>query len=76
MIFSILEHILTHISLSVVSIVITIRLIILLVNEIVGLYDSSEKGIITTFICITGLLVTRWIYSKHLPLSDLYESLS
>nr|YP_010305453.1 cytochrome c heme attachment protein [Fagus lucida]ULU19188.1 cytochrome c heme attachment protein [Fagus lucida]WLS54982.1 cytochrome c biogenesis protein [Fagus longipetiolata] len=75
MIFSILEHILTHISLSVVSIVITIRLIILLVNEIVGLYDSSEKGIITTFICITGLLVTRWIYSKHLPLSDLYESL-
>nr|WQM57725.1 cytochrome c heme attachment protein [Fagus japonica] len=74
MIFSILEHILTHISLSVVSIVITIRLIILLVNEIVGLYDSSEKGIITTFICITGLLVTRWIYSKHLPLSDLYES--
>ena len=75
MIFSILEHILTHISLSVVSIVITIRLIILLVNEIIGLYDSSEKGIITTFICITGLLVTRWIYSKHLPLSDLYESL-
>nr|YP_011018061.1 cytochrome c heme attachment protein [Fagus hayatae]WQG15424.1 cytochrome c heme attachment protein [Fagus hayatae]WQG15506.1 cytochrome c heme attachment protein [Fagus hayatae] len=75
MIFSILEHILTHISLSVVSIVITIRLIILLVNEIVGLYDSSEKGIITTFFCITGLLVTRWIYSKHLPLSDLYESL-
>nr|WPY71291.1 cytochrome c biogenesis protein [Quercus helferiana] len=74
MISSILEHILIHISFSVVSIVITIRLLILLVNEIAGLYDSSKKGIITTFVCITGLLVTRWIYSRHLPLSDLYES--
>nr|YP_009236546.1 cytochrome c biogenesis protein [Quercus baronii]YP_009741973.1 cytochrome c biogenesis protein [Quercus bawanglingensis]YP_009827127.1 cytochrome c biogenesis protein [Quercus phillyraeoides]YP_010236164.1 cytochrome c heme attachment protein [Quercus acrodonta]YP_010306657.1 cytochrome c biogenesis protein [Quercus oxyphylla]YP_010307087.1 cytochrome c biogenesis protein [Quercus engleriana]UEC47550.1 cytochrome c heme attachment protein [Quercus semecarpifolia]AMH85823.1 cytochrome c b len=74
MISSILEHILIHISFSVVSIVITIRLLILLVNEIPGLYDSSKKGIITTFVCITGLLVTRWIYSRHLPLSDLYES--
>ncbi|KAL1172551.1 hypothetical protein V6Z11_A05G356400 [Gossypium hirsutum] len=41
----------------------------------VGLYDSSEKGMIVTFFCITGLLVTRWIYSGHFPLSDLYESL-
>lgn len=45
------------------------------VDEIVGLYDSSEKGMIATFFCITGLLVTRWIYSGHFPLSDLYESL-
>lgn len=30
---------------------------------------------ISTFLCITGLLVTRWIYSGHLPLSNLYESL-
>ncbi|KAK4578346.1 hypothetical protein RGQ29_028457 [Quercus rubra] len=74
MISSILEHILIHISFSVVSIVITICLLILLVNEIAGLYDSSKKGIITTFVCIIGLLVTRWIYSRHLPLSDLYES--
>lgn len=50
-------------------------MITLLVDEIVGLYDSSEKGMIATFFCITGLLVTRWIYSGHLPLSDLYESL-
>nr|AKZ21768.1 cytochrome c biogenesis protein [Comandra umbellata] len=71
---SILEHILTHISFSTVSIVITIRLIILLVDEIVELYDSSEKGMITTFLCITGLLVTRWNYSGHFPLSDLSES--
>nr|YP_009872744.1 cytochrome c heme attachment protein [Ctenolophon englerianus]QKT26984.1 cytochrome c heme attachment protein [Ctenolophon englerianus] len=75
MIFLTLEHILTHISFSVVSIVITIHLIILLVNEFVGLYNSSEKGMIITFFCITGLLVTRWIYSGHLPLSNLYESL-
>nr|YP_010538000.1 cytochrome c heme attachment protein [Hoya lanceolata]YP_010538004.1 cytochrome c heme attachment protein [Hoya lanceolata]UYC31917.1 cytochrome c heme attachment protein [Hoya lanceolata]UYC31921.1 cytochrome c heme attachment protein [Hoya lanceolata] len=76
MIFSTLEHILTHISLSIVSIVITIRLITLFcVDEIVQLYDSSERGLIVSFSCITGLLVTRWIYSGHFPLSDLYESL-
>lgn len=75
MIFSTLEHILTHISFSIVSIVITIHLITLLVDEIIKLYDSLEKGMIATCFCITGLLVTRWIYSKHFPLSDLYESL-
>nr|YP_009568899.1 cytochrome c heme attachment protein [Marcgravia coriacea]QBC67961.1 cytochrome c heme attachment protein [Marcgravia coriacea] len=75
MIFLTLEHILTHISFSIVSIVIIIHLIILLVDEIVKLYDSSEKGMIATFFCITGLLVTRWIYSRHFPLSNLYESL-
>nr|YP_009462041.1 cytochrome c biogenesis protein [Forsythia x intermedia]YP_009945324.1 cytochrome c biogenesis protein [Forsythia saxatilis]AVP25943.1 cytochrome c heme attachment protein [Forsythia koreana]AVP26236.1 cytochrome c heme attachment protein [Forsythia suspensa]AVP26382.1 cytochrome c heme attachment protein [Forsythia viridissima]AUT84278.1 cytochrome c biogenesis protein [Forsythia x intermedia]AVP26162.1 cytochrome c heme attachment protein [Forsythia saxatilis] len=75
MIFSTLEHILTHISFSIVSIVITTHLITFLVDEIIKLYDSSEKGIIMTFFCITGLLVTRWIYSGHFPLSNLYESL-
>nr|YP_010598504.1 cytochrome c biogenesis protein [Anemone shikokiana]UTM05910.1 cytochrome c biogenesis protein [Anemone shikokiana] len=75
MIFLTLEHILTHISLSIVSIVLTIYFINLLVHEIVGLYDSSEKGMVSAFLCITGLLVIRWIYSGHLPLSDLYESL-
>nr|YP_009772299.1 cytochrome c heme attachment protein [Abrus precatorius]QIT03167.1 cytochrome c heme attachment protein [Abrus precatorius] len=75
MIFSTLEHILIHISFSVVSIVISIHLITLSVNEILGLYDSCKKGMIITFFCITGLLVTRWIFSGHLPFSDLYESL-
>nr|CZF94171.1 ycf5 [Arabidopsis petraea subsp. septentrionalis] len=77
MIFSILEHILTHISFSVVSIVLTIYFVTLLVNldEIIGFFDSSDKGIIITFFCITGLLFTRWIYSGHFPLSNLYESL-
>ena len=75
MIFSTLEHILAHIFFSVISTVITIHLITLLVDETVGLYASLEKGMIATFFCITGLLVTRWIYLRHLPLSDLYESL-
>nr|YP_009868253.1 cytochrome c biogenesis protein [Pterocarpus macrocarpus]QKG62649.1 cytochrome c biogenesis protein [Pterocarpus macrocarpus] len=75
MIFSTLEHILTHISFSVVSIVISTHLITLLVNEILGLYDSSKNGMKITFFCITGLLITRWIFSGHLPFSDLYESL-
>nr|YP_010048211.1 cytochrome c heme attachment protein [Pilea pumila]QPK42819.1 cytochrome c heme attachment protein [Pilea pumila] len=75
MIFYTLEHIFTHISFSLVSIVITIHLLTLLVDEIVRLYDSSEKGIMAAFSCITGLLVTRWIYLKHLPLTNLYESL-
>nr|YP_009435722.1 cytochrome c biogenesis protein [Lobelia thermalis]ATG25724.1 cytochrome c biogenesis protein [Lobelia thermalis] len=75
MIFSTLEHIFTHISFSIVSIVISIRLIKLLVTELIKPYDLSEKGMITTLLCLTGLLVTRWIYSGHFPLSDLYESL-
>nr|YP_011011637.1 cytochrome c heme attachment protein [Phlomoides laciniata]YP_011013289.1 cytochrome c heme attachment protein [Phlomoides kermanica]YP_011013637.1 cytochrome c heme attachment protein [Phlomoides labiosiformis]YP_011016518.1 cytochrome c heme attachment protein [Phlomoides subspicata]WAS34986.1 cytochrome c heme attachment protein [Phlomoides subspicata]WPW61926.1 cytochrome c heme attachment protein [Phlomoides laciniata]WPW63664.1 cytochrome c heme attachment protein [Phlomoides kermani len=75
MIFSTLEHILTHISFSIVSIIITIHLITFLVDEIVKLDDSSKTGMIMTFFCITGLLISRWIYSGHFPLSDLYESL-
>nr|QVD44221.1 cytochrome c heme attachment protein [Primula vilmoriniana]QVD45549.1 cytochrome c heme attachment protein [Primula vilmoriniana]QVD45632.1 cytochrome c heme attachment protein [Primula vilmoriniana] len=75
MIFLTLEHILTHISFSIVSIVITIHLITLLVDEIVKLSDSSKRGMIAAFFCITGLLVIRWVYSGHSPLSNLYESL-
>nr|YP_009747670.1 cytochrome c heme attachment protein [Borago officinalis]QII89350.1 cytochrome c heme attachment protein [Borago officinalis]UNI92081.1 cytochrome c biogenesis protein [Borago officinalis] len=75
MIFSTLEHILTHISFSIIVIVITIKLINFLIDEIVKLYDSSEKGMVGSFLCITGLLITHWIYSGHFPLSDLYESL-
>uniref|UniRef100_UPI00315D4826 cytochrome c heme attachment protein n=1 Tax=Plantago virginica TaxID=113209 RepID=UPI00315D4826 len=76
MIFSTLEHIFTQISFSIVTILITIHLISFFVDEIVKLYDSSERGMIITFLCITGLLVTRWIYSGHFPLSNLYESLT
>nr|QVL23853.1 cytochrome c heme attachment protein [Clerodendrum japonicum] len=75
MIFSTLEHILTHISFSTLSIIITIHLITFLIDEIIKLYDSSKKGMIITFFCITGLLISRWIFSGHFPLSNLYESL-
>nr|YP_009728416.1 CcsA [Fritillaria davidii]QIA92045.1 CcsA [Fritillaria davidii]UCU10995.1 cytochrome c heme attachment protein [Fritillaria davidii]UCU11111.1 cytochrome c heme attachment protein [Fritillaria davidii]UCU11194.1 cytochrome c heme attachment protein [Fritillaria davidii] len=75
MIFATLEHILTHISFSIISLVITIHFMTLLVHEIVGLRNSSERGMIATFLSITGLLVIRWIYSGHSPLSNLYESL-
>nr|YP_009406445.1 cytochrome c biogenesis protein [Lobelia urens]ASA38877.1 cytochrome c biogenesis protein [Lobelia urens] len=75
MIFSTFEHILNHISFSIVSIVISILVINLLVTELIKPYELSEKGLIPTFLCLTGLLVTRWIYSGHFPLSDLYESL-
>nr|YP_011026652.1 cytochrome c heme attachment protein [Lenophyllum guttatum]WQN00732.1 cytochrome c heme attachment protein [Lenophyllum guttatum] len=75
MIFFTVEHILTHISFSLVSIVITIYLISLVVDEIIGLSNSSERGLIAIFFCLTGLLLIRWIYSQHFPLSDLCESL-
>nr|YP_010574609.1 cytochrome c biogenesis protein [Bambusa grandis]UZI00180.1 cytochrome c biogenesis protein [Bambusa grandis] len=75
MLFATLEHILTHISFSTISIVITIHLITLLVRELGGLHDSSEKGMIATFLSITGFLVSRWASSGHFPLSNLYESL-
>nr|QWW90796.1 cytochrome c biogenesis protein [Swertia bimaculata]QWW90881.1 cytochrome c biogenesis protein [Swertia bimaculata] len=76
MIFSTLEHILTHISFSILSIVIIIRLItFFFVDEVVQLSHLSEKGLLASFFCITGLLITRWIFSGHFPLSDLYESL-
>nr|YP_010291763.1 cytochrome c heme attachment protein [Rohrbachia minima]YP_010294292.1 cytochrome c heme attachment protein [Typha lugdunensis]ULQ67942.1 cytochrome c heme attachment protein [Typha lugdunensis]ULQ68028.1 cytochrome c heme attachment protein [Rohrbachia minima] len=74
MIFATLEHILSHISFSIILIVIPIHLMTLLVHEISGLRDSSEKGMIATFFSITGLLVSRWISSGHFPLSNLYES--
>nr|WQA11406.1 cytochrome c biogenesis protein [Saxifraga cataphracta] len=74
MIFSTFEHILTHISFSIVSILITLYFITLLVDEILELDDSSEKGMLASFFCITGLLITRWVYLRHFPLNDLYES--
>nr|AXN54323.1 CcsA [Calochilus campestris]AXN54324.1 CcsA [Calochilus cupreus] len=75
MTFVTLEHIFTHISFSIISIVIMIHLVNLLVYEIEGLRNSSEKGMIATFLSITGFLVIRWISSEHFPLSNLYESL-
>nr|YP_009466373.1 cytochrome c heme attachment protein [Genlisea filiformis]AUN28427.1 cytochrome c heme attachment protein [Genlisea filiformis] len=70
-----LERILSHITFSIVLILITIHLITFVLDEIVKLYYSCEKGMLITFLAITGLLLTRWIYVGHFPLSNLYESL-
>uniref|UniRef100_UPI0031F45C8E cytochrome c heme attachment protein n=1 Tax=Taxillus sericus TaxID=3134733 RepID=UPI0031F45C8E len=75
MLFSTFEHILTHISFSIVSILIPIVFRILLVDEIIELSDSSERGITAGFFCLTGLLINRWIRFRHFPLSELSESL-
>nr|YP_009994345.1 cytochrome c biogenesis protein [Cuscuta africana]QNP08491.1 cytochrome c biogenesis protein [Cuscuta africana] len=77
MIVSTLEHILMHISFSIVlvSIFIEISLRIFLVAEIAKLYHSSEKGMLVSFLGITGFLITHLIYFGHFPLSDLTESL-
>nr|YP_010260795.1 cytochrome c heme attachment protein [Corybas cheesemanii]UIX55846.1 cytochrome c heme attachment protein [Corybas cheesemanii] len=75
MIFVTLERIFTHISFSIISIVIMIHFMNLSVYKIKGLCNSSEKGMIATFFSITGFIVTRWISSGHFPLSNLYESL-
>nr|AXN54334.1 CcsA [Epiblema grandiflorum] len=75
MTFVTLEHIFIHISFSIISILIPIHLINLVVYEIEGLRNSSEKGMIATFLSITGFLVIRWISSEHFPLSNLNESL-
>nr|YP_010472962.1 cytochrome c heme attachment protein [Eriocaulon fistulosum]UVH66410.1 cytochrome c heme attachment protein [Eriocaulon fistulosum] len=73
MISSTLEHILTHISFSTIAIVILIQLMTLFEIEILN--NSSEKGMISLFLSIFGLLFFRWISLEHLPLSNLYESL-
>nr|QQY86277.1 cytochrome c biogenesis protein [Taxillus chinensis] len=75
MLFYTFEHILTHISFSIVSILIPIVFRIFLVDEIIELSDSSERGITAGFFCLTGLLINRWIRFKHFPLSELSESL-
>nr|QFV19801.1 cytochrome c heme attachment protein [Macrosolen bibracteolatus] len=75
MLFLTFEHILTHISFSIVSILIPIHFRILVVDEILELYDSSEKGMTAGFFCLTGLLINRWSHFGHFPLSDLSESL-
>lgn len=73
MILITLEHIPAHVSFSLISVV-TVIYWVTLVYPIEELSSSGVKGMIVTFVCITGLLVTRSLYSGHLPLSNLYES--
>nr|YP_009827210.1 cytochrome c heme attachment protein [Podocarpus neriifolius]YP_010355120.1 cytochrome c heme attachment protein [Podocarpus macrophyllus]YP_010378708.1 cytochrome c heme attachment protein [Podocarpus longifoliolatus]WEF49926.1 cytochrome c heme attachment protein [Podocarpus macrophyllus var. maki]AQY15400.1 CcsA [Podocarpus macrophyllus]QIU83744.1 cytochrome c heme attachment protein [Podocarpus neriifolius]QYJ09354.1 cytochrome c heme attachment protein [Podocarpus longifoliolatus]UOK len=73
MILITLEHIPAHVSFSLISVVTAIYWVTL-VYQIEELSSSGGKGMIVTFVCITGSLVTRSLYSGHLPLSNLYES--
>nr|AEQ37170.1 cytochrome c biogenesis protein [Ginkgo biloba] len=73
MIFTTLEHISAHISFTLVSVV-TLAYWGTLVYQIEALSRSGGRGMIVISVCITGLLITRWLSSGHLPLSILYES--
>nr|YP_007474858.1 cytochrome c biogenesis protein [Taxus mairei]YP_009388064.1 cytochrome c biogenesis protein [Taxus baccata]YP_009576049.1 cytochrome c biogenesis protein [Taxus wallichiana]YP_009578219.1 cytochrome c biogenesis protein [Taxus phytonii]YP_009578465.1 cytochrome c biogenesis protein [Taxus cuspidata]YP_009578547.1 cytochrome c biogenesis protein [Taxus canadensis]YP_009578711.1 cytochrome c biogenesis protein [Taxus calcicola]YP_010744325.1 cytochrome c biogenesis protein [Taxus wallichia len=73
MILITLEHISAHVSFSL-TFVLTLIYWGTLVYQSEELSSSGRKGMIVTFICITGVLVTRSFYSGHLPLSNLYES--
>nr|QYB21061.1 cytochrome c heme attachment protein [Austrocedrus chilensis]BBN66453.1 cytochrome c biogenesis protein [Austrocedrus chilensis] len=73
MIFITLEHISAHVSFSL-TFVITLIYWGTLLYKSKELSNSGGKGMIVTCICTTGILVTRSLYSGHLPLSNLYES--
>nr|YP_009117444.1 cytochrome c heme attachment protein [Cupressus sempervirens]AJE70987.1 cytochrome c heme attachment protein [Cupressus sempervirens] len=73
MIFITLEHISAHVSFSL-TFVITLIYSGTLIYKSEKLSNSGGKGMIVTCICITGVLVSRSLYSGHLPLSNLYES--
>nr|WCR30475.1 cytochrome c heme attachment protein [Selaginella remotifolia] len=38
------------------------------------LYGLGRRGVVIAFACVTGSLLNRWLYTGHLPFSDLYES--
>lgn len=73
MIFITLEHISAHVSFSL-TFVITLIYWGTFIYKSEKLSNSGGKGMIVTCICITGVLVSRSLYSGHLPLSNLYES--
>nr|YP_010317230.1 Cytochrome c biogenesis protein CcsA [Juniperus seravschanica]YP_010426886.1 cytochrome c heme attachment protein [Juniperus gaussenii]YP_010427050.1 cytochrome c heme attachment protein [Juniperus procumbens]QZI85452.1 cytochrome c biogenesis protein [Juniperus chinensis]UNB14503.1 cytochrome c heme attachment protein [Juniperus seravschanica]USN89726.1 cytochrome c heme attachment protein [Juniperus gaussenii]USN89890.1 cytochrome c heme attachment protein [Juniperus procumbens]WAL05780 len=73
MIFITLEHISAHVSFSL-TFVITLIYWGTLIYRSEKLSNSGGKGMIVTCICITGVLISRSLYSGHLPLSNLYES--
>nr|AKI29304.1 cytochrome c biogenesis protein [Selaginella uncinata] len=39
-----------------------------------GMGSLGRRSVVIAFACVTGSLLYRWLYSGHLPLSDLYES--
>uniref|UniRef100_UPI0022DCD999 cytochrome c heme attachment protein n=1 Tax=Isoetes occidentalis TaxID=1981229 RepID=UPI0022DCD999 len=69
-----LEHILAHTSFFLLFSVTLLYWGKLVYIRNKKLSNLGRRSVIITFICITGFLLTRWLYSGHLPLSNLYES--
>nr|YP_009117888.1 cytochrome c biogenesis protein [Gnetum gnemon]AJE71515.1 cytochrome c biogenesis protein [Gnetum gnemon]ALK01074.1 cytochrome c biogenesis protein [Gnetum gnemon] len=69
-----LEHILVQIYFAF-FLIITLVFGATLVYPVTKIGNSVKRGVLSVFLCITTNLIIRWFYSRHLPLSNLYESL-
>lgn len=69
-----LENILIHISFFILFFVTLLHWANLIIIKNEKMSNLAQKSMIIAFICMTGFLLTRWFYSRHLPLSNLYES--
>lgn len=74
MILRTLEHVLNHTSFFLLFLATLLYWGNLTLTKNGKMSDLGQKSMIMAFICITGFLLTRWLYSGHLPLSNLYES--
>nr|YP_009673819.1 cytochrome c biogenesis protein [Cuscuta bonafortunae]QDF46552.1 cytochrome c biogenesis protein [Cuscuta bonafortunae] len=72
MIILIIQHLLIQSAFSIILISISFQMF--LVDEIGKLSDSSDRGVLVTFLCLTVFLFIYCIYLGHFPLSDLSES--
>ncbi len=74
MTLSLLEQILIQLSFAVFFVVTLLSWVNLTIYSTNEIRFFSKKAMIVGYLCITGLLVIRWLVSDHLPLSNLYES--
>nr|AND47956.1 protein involved in cytochrome c biogenesis [Sphagnum aongstroemii] len=74
MIFIILERILAHTSFFLLFLITLIFWGKTIYTRNEKLDHFGKKGMVIAYSCVTGFLLNRWIYSGHLPLSNLYES--
>ena len=74
MIFITLERILAHTSFFLLFFITLIYWAKTIYIKNKELSNLSKQSMIIAYICITGFLLNRWLYSGHLPLSNLYES--
>lgn len=74
MTLSLLEQILIQLSFAVFFVVTLLSWVNLTIYSTNEIRFFSKKAMIVGYLCLTGLLVIRWLVSDHLPLSNLYES--